>query len=49
MGGINTTYGSLRPVHDHPDPFQINYIEIGNEDSFSSSSNYRLLLASVNF
>lgn len=41
MGETNTTYGALRAAHGHPEPFQINYVEIGNEDFFSSTYNYR--------
>lgn len=41
MGGTNTPYGALRAAHGHPEPFQINYVEIGNEDFFSSTYNYR--------
>lgn len=41
MGDLNTTYGALRATHGHPDPFPIHYVEIGNEDFFSSTYNYR--------
>ena len=41
MGGLNTTYGALRAAHGHPEPFPIHYVEIGNEDFFSSTYNYR--------
>ena len=34
MGPPNATYGALRAAHGHPEPFEINYIEIGNEDFF---------------
>ncbi|KAK5258904.1 hypothetical protein LTR20_005855 [Exophiala xenobiotica] len=36
-----TTYGALRSSHGHPDPFVLNYVEIGNEDWFSSTYPYR--------
>jgi len=40
--GDNTTkWGALRAQHGHPEPFQINYVEIGNEDWFSSTYDYR--------
>ncbi|KAF2222304.1 glycoside hydrolase superfamily [Elsinoe ampelina] len=40
-GGVNTTYGALRALHGHPEPFQVSHIEIGNEDWFSSTYPYR--------
>ena len=41
MGDTSTQYGALRAEHGHPEPFSINYIEIGNEDFFSSTYPYR--------
>jgi len=41
MGNTSTKYGSLRAEHGHPEPFQINYVELGNEDWFSSTYPYR--------
>lgn len=41
MGDEFTTYGALRTKHGHPEPFKINYIEIGNEDWFSTTYEYR--------
>jgi len=32
MGGVNTKYGALRASHGYPDPWKVNYVEIGNED-----------------
>ena len=40
-GDSGTTYGALRAVHGHPEPFSLNFIEIGNEDWFSSTYPYR--------
>ena len=40
-GDITTPYGSLRASHGHPAPFTLNYVEIGNEDWFSSTYPYR--------
>lgn len=40
-GDTSTKYGALRAEHGHPDPFTINYVEIGNEDWFSSTYPYR--------
>ena len=33
--------GALRAKHGHPEPVKLNYIEIGNEDWFSSTYPYR--------
>ena len=41
MGDTSTTWGALRAQHGHPEPFPINYIELGNEDWFSESYPYR--------
>jgi alpha-N-arabinofuranosidase len=41
MGDTNTQYGKLRAEHGHPEPFKINYIELGNEDWFSPTYSYR--------
>lgn len=32
MGDTSTTWGALRASHGYPDPFDISYVEIGNED-----------------
>ncbi len=40
-GDTGTKYGALRASHGHPEPFKLNYIEIGNEDWFSSTYPYR--------
>ncbi|KAF2431603.1 glycoside hydrolase [Tothia fuscella] len=37
MGNASTTYGALRAIHGHPEPFSIKFIEIGNEDWFSDT------------
>lgn len=41
MGDTSTQYGAMRAADGHPEPFQINFIEIGNEDWFSSTYPYR--------
>ncbi|KAF2149048.1 glycoside hydrolase family 51 protein [Myriangium duriaei CBS 260.36] len=41
MGDTSTKYGALRAAHGHPAPFKIPYVEIGNEDWFSSTYPYR--------
>ena len=41
MGDTSTHYGSLRAQHGHPEPFDIKFIEVGNEDWFSSTYPYR--------
>ncbi len=39
-GGPETPYGALRIIHGHPEPFTLNYIEVGNEDWVSTLENY---------
>lgn len=41
MGGVNTSYGAMRAADGHPEPFKISYVEIGNEDWFSTTYPYR--------
>ncbi len=33
MGDTSTTYGALRASHGYPEPWTVNYVEIGNEDN----------------
>ena len=40
-GPADSTFGSLRAADGREEPFNINYIEIGNEDWFSDTSEYR--------
>lgn len=40
-GDSSTTYGKLRAEHGREEPFKLQYIEIGNEDFFSTTYNYR--------
>ena len=40
-GSTDTPYGALRASHGHPEPFVLNYIEVGNEDWFSETYPYR--------
>ena len=40
-GDTSTYWGGLRAEHGHPEPFVINFIEIGNEDWFSQTYPYR--------
>ncbi|KAI9689643.1 MAG: hypothetical protein M1820_010141 [Bogoriella megaspora] len=40
-GDTSTKYGALRAQHGHPEPFQINFVEVGNEDWFSDTYPYR--------
>ena len=40
-GDTSTTWGARRAADGHPEPFQINYVELGNEDWFSSTYPYR--------
>jgi alpha-L-arabinofuranosidase len=39
-GGTNTKWGALRARDGHPEPFALNYVEIGNEDFFDQSGSY---------
>jgi alpha-L-arabinofuranosidase len=40
-GDAETTYwGAQRAKHGHPKPFELNYVEIGNEDQFDQSGSY---------
>lgn len=32
-GDINTTYGAIRAANGHPEPFNLKYVEVGNENS----------------
>jgi alpha-L-arabinofuranosidase len=41
QGPASSTYGSQRSALGYPDPFEINYIEIGNEDFFDGSGSYQ--------
>lgn len=40
MGSVSTTYGALRASHGYPDPWAINYVEIGNEDNVHGEGSY---------
>ena len=44
MGNSSTKFGALRAAHGHPEPFQINYLDIGNEDFFSGTYSRRFKL-----
>lgn len=41
MGTTDTKFGALRASHGHPEPFDIKFIEIGNEDYLSTTYPYR--------
>ncbi|KAI5801254.1 alpha-L-arabinofuranosidase A [Geopyxis carbonaria] len=41
MGDVSTTWGAKRAAHGHPEPFNIRFVEIGNEDWFSDSYYWR--------
>lgn len=41
MGDTSTKYGALRASHGRNEPFKLKYIEIGNEDFFSTTTGYR--------
>ncbi|KAI9759757.1 MAG: hypothetical protein M4579_002142 [Chaenotheca gracillima] len=40
-GNTDTKFGALRAQHGHPEPFTIDFVEIGNEDWFSDTYPYR--------
>ncbi len=40
MGDTNTTWGAQRAKDGHPAPFNLTYVEIGNEDWFDRSGSY---------
>ena len=40
IGPTDTTYGAMRAADGHPAPFNLNYVEIGNEDFFDASGSY---------
>jgi len=40
-GDASTKWGTQRAKDGHPQPFKLNYIEIGNEDGFDYSGSYR--------
>jgi alpha-L-arabinofuranosidase len=40
IGGLETKWGAMRAQNGHPRPFQLNYIEVGNEDYFDHSGSY---------
>lgn len=40
IGNTNTTWGARRAKDGHPAPFQLTYVEIGNEDWFDKSLSY---------
>ncbi|MGC1869899.1 MAG: alpha-L-arabinofuranosidase C-terminal domain-containing protein, partial [Acidobacteriaceae bacterium] len=39
-GSVDTKWGAQRAADGHPQPFHINYVEIGNEDWFDTSGSY---------
>jgi len=41
MGDASTKWGAIRTQNGHPQPFQLHYIEIGNEDGFDLSGSYQ--------
>lgn len=39
-GSTSTKWGAIRAKDGHPEPFKLNYIEVGNEDWFDKSGSY---------
>ncbi len=42
-GPVTSTYGAMRAANGHPEPFNIRYIEIGNENYFGNNYGNRYL------
>lgn len=40
IGDVHTKWGARRAQDGHPQPFKLNYIEVGNEDGFDRSGSY---------
>jgi alpha-L-arabinofuranosidase len=40
IGGTNTKWGAQRAADGHPAPYDVRYVEIGNEDFFDGSGSY---------
>jgi alpha-L-arabinofuranosidase len=40
IGPTTSTYGAMRAADGHPAPFNLNYVEVGNEDFFDTSGSY---------
>ncbi|MDP4270836.1 MAG: alpha-L-arabinofuranosidase C-terminal domain-containing protein, partial [Bacteroidota bacterium] len=43
-GPVTSTYGAMRAANGHPEPFNIKYIEIGNENYFGNNYGNRYIL-----
>ena len=39
-GGTDTKWGAVRARNGHPAPFQLRYVEVGNEDNFDRQKTY---------
>ena len=39
-GAAGTKWGAVRATNGHPEPFHLQYVEIGNEDQFDRSGSY---------
>lgn len=46
-GDTNTTWGARRATDGHPAPFQLNCVEIGNEDFFDKAKTYDARFAQI--
>lgn len=44
-GGPNTKWGARRAKDGHPKPFELEYVEVGNEDGFDDSGSYEARFA----
>ena len=45
IGDVHTKWGARRAQDGHPQPFVLNYVEVGNEDGFDQSGSYDLRFA----
>ncbi len=43
-GSVTTTYGAMRAANGHPDPFNIGYVEVGNENQWNDNYGKRYTL-----
>jgi alpha-L-arabinofuranosidase len=39
-GPVTSTWGAMRAADGHPAPFDVQYVEVGNEDQFDTSGSY---------
>jgi alpha-L-arabinofuranosidase len=47
IGDRSTTWGARRAADGHPKPFDLHYVEVGNEDFFDASGSYEWRFARI--